>query len=186
MPKTPAQRVLDQVIAGSFTPILRPLGFKKTGHNFRRALAQCTQVVSVQASVWSSAKELRFTVNMGVFYPEVLALEPFDGWKPSPSGPPEHKCHLRARIGQLMPGGEDKWWTIYAGDDAESVANELRSVLKAYGLPWLKAVCSFEEARLRADTRVAAAQLASLLASSPAHTAGLRTWAIQQRLLPST
>lgn len=180
---TTAQRVLNQVVAGSLTPILRPLGFKKTGHYFRRPLAQCTQVVNVQASNWSTAKELQFTVNMGVFYPEVLALGPFDGWKPSPSGPPEHKCQLRARLGQFMPGGEDKWWTIHAVDDAGPVANELRDVFKAHGLPWLEAVSSFEDARLRGDTLVAGAQLASLLTSSPAHTARLRVWALQHGLL---
>jgi hypothetical protein len=186
MLKTPAQRVLDQVIGKSLTPILRPLEFKKTGHNFRRALAHCTQVVNVQASSWSSAEELQFTVNMGVFYPEILALGPIDGWKPSPSGPPEYKCQLRARLSQFMPGGEGKWWTIHAGDDAAPVADELMDVFEAYGLPWLEMARSFEDARLRGDTRVAGAQLASLLASSPAHTAGLRAWAVQQKLMPST
>jgi Domain of unknown function (DUF4304) len=184
--KTHARRILDEVINSSLTPILRPLGFKKTGHNLRRALAQCTQVVNVQASNWSSAKDLRFTVNMGVFYPQVLAHGPFDGWRPSLSAPPEHRCQLRARLGQFMPGGEDKWWTIHAVDDASPVANELREMFKAHGLPWLEAVSHFEDARLRGDTRVAGAQLAKLLASSPAHTAGLRTWAVKQGLLPST
>ena len=186
MPKTQAQRVLDQVIAGSLTPILRPLEFKKTGHNYRRTLAKCTQVVNVQASSWSSARELRFTVNMGVFYPDIFAREPFDGWKPSASGPPEHKCHLRARIGQFMPAGKDKWWTIHAGDDAGLVANELRDVFNAYGLPWLEAVSRFENARLRGDTRVAGAQLANLLASNPAQTAGFRDWALMHGLLEPT
>ena len=186
MPKSRAQRLLDQVIAGSLTPVLRPWGFKKTGHNFRRALAQCTQVVNVQASSWSSAKELRFTVNMGVFYPEVLALGPLDRWKPGASGPPEHKCQLRTRLGQFMPGGADKWWTIHAGDDAGPAVNELTDAFTLYGVPWLEAVRSFEDARLRGDTRVAGAQLASLLASRPAQTVGFRDWAHLHDLLEST
>jgi hypothetical protein len=76
------------------------------------------------------------------------------------------KCQLRARLSQLTPGCEDKWWTLRDSDDAVSGANELRDVFNSYGLPWLEAVNRFKDARLSGDVAVARGQLARLLAES--------------------
>ncbi len=150
MPKTPAQALLDRVVAAGITPLLRPNGFKKVGRNFRRKGERSVQVVNVQSSAWSSATELRFTLNLGVFFPEVHAVKTFLGWTPSAVGPTEYECQLRARIGRLMPRGVDDWWELAARDDPAPVANRVLDALRTFGLPWLDTHANFQTARAAA------------------------------------
>lgn len=87
MPKSPAQTLLDQLVAAAVVPVFRPDGYKKAGRNFRRSRERCVQVVNVEASQWGSADRASFTLNLGVFYPEVHELKTFLAWKPSAARP---------------------------------------------------------------------------------------------------
>jgi hypothetical protein len=150
MRKSPAQSLLDQLAARAVTPIFRADGYRKAARNFRRRRERCIQVVNVQASQWGSANELRFTINLGVFYPEVHALKTFVAWQPSASGPTESQCQLRARIGRLVPENRDLWWDLKKESDLGPVAVEVERVLRDYGRPWIEAVADFGTARLQA------------------------------------
>ena len=44
----------------------------------------------------------------------------------------------QVRIGQLTPEGEDKWWPLLRGTDADSVTGDALGDLLMYGVPWLR------------------------------------------------
>lgn len=158
MGKTLAQKVLDRVVAVGLTPVLRGVGFKKAGRNFRRTVGRCIQVGNVQASAFSWAEQLKFTLNLGVYYPEVHELRrSYLQWAPKPSGPLSHECQLQKRIGELLPRSKDTWWTVAATDSPESVAREVTVAVEQYGLPWLDAMADFELARRHAGPEDAVA-----------------------------
>lgn len=140
MPRTPAQQLLDEVLEVALVPALRQRGYRKAGRTFRRVREQCIQVVNVQVSQWSSATSLRFTLNLGVYFPALQAeLESRGYRKPGAAGPTVTGCHLSERVGMLMPAGEDHWWELEAGLPREAVTAEVSAVLTGCALPWLEA-----------------------------------------------
>jgi hypothetical protein len=46
---------------------------------------------------------------------------------------------VQQRVGALLPGGEDHWWSFDAATETAALAAELRSVLERRCLPWLDA-----------------------------------------------
>lgn len=46
---------------------------------------------------------------------------------------------MQQRVGALLPGGEDHWWSLNDGTDTAALATELRAVLTERCLPWLDA-----------------------------------------------
>lgn len=163
MAKTPAQAALDEVIGQALTPTLKADGYKKSAHTFRRTTDRCVQVLSVQASQYSGATELRFTINLGVYFPEVqAAMAGFLAWTPGPAGPTESECQVRARIGGLLPGGRDHWWTLRSAGPTAPVTAEVEAAFLQFGRPWLQAMTDLEAAR-RATDAVTSAGIALAL-----------------------
>ncbi len=200
MAKTPAQTLLDEVIQSALVPMLKAEGYRKAGHTFRLATPRCVLVVNVQASQWSSREALKFTLNLGAFYPELNEVMQRGSWaNPGASGPTEALCHIRARIGRLMPSQSDVWWELQAGSLPPGAATEVMEALRDFGLPWLRGMGDLEAARQLAEGSgrvVEAASLAILVGrrdearrvvadflSKKPEATGVRVWAQQLGLL---
>jgi len=146
--RTPAQALIDEVVAIALGPALRGAGYRKERRTFRRAAPECIQVVNVQVSAWGSRTSQKFTVNLGVFFPR--AQEALAGYSPirlGRAGPTEYQCHLRRRLGQLMPQQRDVWWSIEAGEESSTVSREVGEAITTFGLPWLDTMSKFDAAR---------------------------------------
>jgi hypothetical protein len=153
MGRTPVQRVLDEVIASALVPLLRAGGYRKEKRTFRRASPDCIQVVNVQASAWGTRTSQKFTVNLGVFFPKAQAV--LEGYSPvrlSQAGPTESQCHVRQRLGMLMPEHDDVWWSIEAGRDSSRVSKAVGEAMTAFGVPWLEAMSNFDVARREVES----------------------------------
>jgi hypothetical protein len=58
------------------TSLLETIGFKKSGNNYNRPVADgLVQVVSFQSGPYVSMFHGQFTVNLGVYVPSVAVLE---------------------------------------------------------------------------------------------------------------
>lgn len=156
MPKTPAQAALDDVIEKSITLELKPRGFRKSGRTYRKPAAGAVQVLNVQSDKWSTADEVRFTINLGVFFPAVHAALRL-GWQPSPEGPKEYECTLHARIGELLPGGKHTWWELRPGDRTGRLVEEVNDAVRRFAIPWLDSTSDFETSRSKATGGIAVA-----------------------------
>jgi hypothetical protein len=198
--KSTAQELLDGVIKSALVPALKAEGYRKAGHTFRKAGQRCTLVVNVQASLSSTRETLKFTVNLGAFYPELNEVMQRGSWAgPGASGPSEAQCQIRERLGPLTPSARDVWWELRVGSSPLAVATEVMEALRDHGLPWLRSMTDLDVARdytvkrgqaveaaafsILAGQRVEARDLiADFLASRPQATA-VRAWARQLGLL---
>ena len=106
-------------------PWLRARGFKKRRNRFRRADDDGWQVVDFQASQWGSRDDVRFTINLWVGVAELAEREA--------------DAQVETRVGNVLPGGDDHWWSLDEATDTARLGDELREVLQARCLPWLEA-----------------------------------------------
>ncbi|XHC27283.1 MAG: DUF4304 domain-containing protein [Phycisphaerales bacterium] len=113
---------------------MRDAGFRKKARTFRLASDRSVAVLNVQASRWNQGGTGRFTLNLGVHWPETDRLmdRPTVGAEPK-----EYECVVRARIGDLLPGDLDRWWEIDSETSIEQLGAEVAGVVSRVGLPWL-------------------------------------------------
>lgn len=120
---SPADELLDAVLARGVTPPLRAAGFRKTGRNFHRRLGGTVQVVSIQVSQGATGTEKEFFVNVGVALDAVCDL----AGVPILDRVKEYECDdrgTRSRLSQLLPGAAESW-TVRAGQDPSDIADAL-------------------------------------------------------------
>jgi hypothetical protein len=126
--------------------LMRPLGFKRTGRTYNRASPEeLVQVVNLQITrpdpvppTLRAAGELtapsdRFTVNLGVWIPEV---SDYHQMRPSPKTVQEYDCQVRTRLGSLTPSRADLWWPL--DERWPDAAAEVVRLLQELGLPWVE------------------------------------------------
>lgn len=129
------QRV-DEVIRLDLAARLKTMGFRKRSRTFHLAGGDHVRVVNVQGSRSNAGDAGQFTVNLGVYYPEVNAL--FGLRADSAASPRECECTIRQRIGTLMPVGQDFWWSVESGTDVSALAREVGEAWELFGAPWLE------------------------------------------------
>jgi uncharacterized protein DUF4304 len=123
-----------------------PLGLRKTGRTYNRPSAEgLTQVINLQiarpdpvppsrqAAGERSAPSDRFTVNLGVWIPEV---SDYHLMHPRSRVIQEYDCQVRTRLGALTAPGTDPWWPL--DERWPDAAAEIVRLLHDHGLPWLE------------------------------------------------
>ena len=187
---------IDSVIRDTLAPVLKAAGFRKQARTFRRSVGQAIHVVNAQGSKWNAGAEGQFTLNLGSYWPALAAQ--LVGPEHVSAAPAEADCHLRQRIGPLLPGGQDHWWTVSPETDLAALGAEVTAAWQAYGAPWFDAVPDLRAAGDRleqqrsyywaaaaaladGDRARAAKRVAEGLARNP-EGAVLRSWAAQHGL----
>jgi hypothetical protein len=127
-------KLIDEVVALGLKQLMKENGFKKKRRNFYKEENGVYQILNVQGSIFNDANEGRFTVNLGIFFPEINKLVGIHHLQGVPTEP---DCTLRQRVGHLTPQGTDHWWRVQPGDPIEQIAEHLKSLVANYGLPWL-------------------------------------------------
>jgi hypothetical protein len=124
-------------------PALKEHGFKVRGRTFNRVTIDgLTQVVNLQMGPsdppgTTYIPGLRenlyglFTVNLGVYIPEVAELQ---GGGPAKSWIQEYYCSIRTRLGPASGSSRDLWWHV--GDPVAAVG-DIEPLLLSYGLLFL-------------------------------------------------
>ena len=137
-------KTIDEMIRNSLAPKLKASGFKKKARNFLLEQQDHTKVVNVQASQWNEGSEGSFTINLGIYFPEVAdAID----WFPVKNHPKICDCTINKRIGVLMPGGCDSWWEISNDTDARTVQESILESWIQYGEPWISHVSDISKAK---------------------------------------
>ena len=117
-----ATQVMDEVQAG-IRPFLRELGWRARARAFNRTTSDgLTHVIEFQMGRFDPSgthdvgfrRNLygKFTVNVGVYVPEVDEYTTSGGGKRSFVH--EYDCCIRRRIGNLGAGQQDVWWNLEA------------------------------------------------------------------------
>ncbi len=137
MPSLPTRssQLIGDVITLGPAPLLKSLGFRKKGHHFFRASKDATCHVRFQSSQWNSPDRSSFTLNLWTYLPalaiangEVIIVEPAK----------QIFAHCGTRIGHLLPQQEDYWWQISDPSEVPQIADEVRSAVEKYAIPYLE------------------------------------------------
>jgi len=111
---------------------LRPLGFRKSSSLFQRGIGNVVHLVEVQGSNADKADEATFTVNVGIFAPDLVYEDVRDVTKPSIG-----MAHWRMRLGSLSPENQDLWWRVSSTAEAEAAAADIATRTQKFALPAL-------------------------------------------------
>jgi hypothetical protein len=127
---------------------LKAHGFKKRALTFHRRMGDNFAVLQFQKRRTSTSASVEFTINVGVFSGRVQRALALSTWVPDfADAPNEPECHLRERIGLLMPERQDTWWAVRHDTNPSELGAKLRAVLETHALPFLAARTSDEGLR---------------------------------------
>jgi hypothetical protein len=143
MPEMQYARAMKEIVR-ELHPLLKKRGFRKQRHTFNRECEPgLIQVVNFQMGPYEVGDPVeipglrenlygKFAVNLGVFIEE---LHDHFSHTPRPRFVAEYYCEIRRRLGEMMPGPGEYWWSL---DHAPAVvADDVRQALVEYGLPFL-------------------------------------------------
>jgi hypothetical protein len=120
--------------------------FRRSRNTFRAQDREAWLVIQVQKSQFSTKESIRFTLNAGICLKTLLR---FDARTLGSArrAPVEPDCHVRVRIGELLPDGEDKWWIIDHESEPDGLRRAVISAATDHALPFLQRFGS--ESRVR-------------------------------------
>jgi hypothetical protein len=145
MTESSTGQTLNTILRRGLDPALRAAGYKRRAHTFRLALPDgAWRVINVQGSKWNEGSNGRFTLNLGVHFPQVRAVI---GHPPLTKPPKEWDCELRARIGNIRPDKQDYWWQFDQRSDLQAIADDVVDTWRTYGQPWLVRYSDLRTAR---------------------------------------
>lgn len=135
---------IDSIIREGLAPLLKKSGFKKKGRNFYREYPDRIEVINVQASQWNEGNEGKFTINVGVYYPEISKILEAP---PVRAAPKEYDCTVRERIGHLTPENKDQWWHIDGSVNDLVISENVATQVEKICLPWLSEMSDLENVK---------------------------------------
>jgi len=138
-----ARERYDTMVRDAVWPALKARGFKRAKNTFRRRNEASWTVINFQASQYSFAHDVKFTVNLGVSL-DLLRPE-WQGDKP----PSESGCRFRERLSFLLPDRipYDWWWVADDETNFERLGADITTAIVEHGLSWLDARSTPEQVR---------------------------------------
>jgi hypothetical protein len=136
----PAQAHFRELVQSDLQPTLKAAGYAKQRFMFyRRAASGSVALLQLQRSQFSSAAEVRFTVNVSLWSPAAHeALGRLSWVPPVKKVPTEPACQVRQRIGFLMPKRTDLWWKVTASRPQDLA--DVRVAIESKALPFLESI----------------------------------------------
>jgi hypothetical protein len=132
-----AQDWFQLMVDMGLAPGLRALGFVSDGRRFRREVGRHHAEITLTQSPALAEGRIRFTLHLRVLrrdeWTEQLRVRPY-----TPAASPT-RTGWESPIGGIVTVGgypiEDLWWELEAGQPFDSLAREVLSTLRTFGLP---------------------------------------------------
>lgn len=136
------QEAYTSLLRDHIAPALRSLGFKGSGASFTADRDGVIVNLGFERSRFGDRRETLIAVNLTVASMDdwARARESFPFLPPRPA-PNEGYLEQfgtgawQDRVGLLMPGGRDRWWTLRTSTVLASLAEEIVSAIRHYGIP---------------------------------------------------
>ena len=131
---------LNSILKNNVTPLLKEVGFSKRRLVYVKDIGEISWLVDIQKSRWNDEVEAQFTLNCGVYVPDVLSTY---ANMAEPTRLKIEHCCCSARIGMLIPEKRDLWWKLRENDPATSnneIGQDLQRKLKDFVIPFLSKV----------------------------------------------
>ncbi len=128
---------LNSILKNPFTQYLRSLGFKKSKYNYLRNLGELAWIINVQKSQFNDKEMTQFTINGGIYVPEVFSI--YSNTE-NISKPQIEHCSCSVRIGMLTEFRKDIWWKLKQSDSIKNdfkIAEDTQEKVEKYLIPFL-------------------------------------------------
>ena len=143
--KTDTQIKLDTIVKEGFTPLLKPLSFKKKALNYYRQLAEVGHIINIQKSSYGDRDNIRFRINIGIFEPKFWLVEyDFKHTGQVPDYPTEPDCLIRKTINDLR-SRNDLWYEVTDTTNEEALIKEMQEDIQNYILPFFDQLNSVQK-----------------------------------------
>ncbi len=171
-------KVVDRKLREAVWPVLKAVGFRRTGRTAWRDRPDAIQVVNIQSFNAYLADAIgvttfSFAVNLGVFYPAIARLSAIGSFIKDPTRPAEYVCQARLHLVKLhaqpleppsrrllglraavSPDSRrrdrpDVWYVRPDGSNATEAAADAGEQILRVGIPWLEQLADLPEARRR-------------------------------------
>ena len=143
---TVAQENRKMLITEYLAPCLKRHGYKKKNNVFFQQSADAITLISIQNSSMTIPETCQFTINLGVYFPQLAELLEQPGREKFPSR--AELGQINVRIGKLIPKAPgDMWWRILPDNDWRSVAQDVTYAVETFGVPWVECVASIKAAK---------------------------------------
>ena len=118
-------RALDSAVVSNLSALLKPQGFGREGATFSRERAHFVERFAVNGSRWNSGQEpWEFTVEIGVFFPELAPLPNAKGlWR---------RSHAVGSTASVLKGSAAKYEV--SSSTVEAVSAQVGEVILASSL----------------------------------------------------
>lgn len=127
-------RAYGKTIIKELNRVLEPYGFtKQSSSAFIRPINDVLLLIEVQKGKYTGSDHLEVTLNLGIVS-QLLAKRLGENTTKLDSS----MCHVRYRIGILMPTKLDKWWEIDSAEQAHVAADQIGKAAVRYGVPELE------------------------------------------------
>ncbi len=125
------QEVLKVIIKEDISPIMKALGFTKHRNTFVKNEEGFQKTMIVQSSQWNTSQEVSFTIECGIFFPDMY-LKIFPG-KELPKYPqPVHCLHqYRKRIDAIRNRGI-QWYDLKPDIDLDKLRKDIKWDIEWY------------------------------------------------------
>jgi hypothetical protein len=137
-----AQDAFDRAVREVLRPHLKALEFTGAGMTFTHPGESHFAMIGLQKSQFSDRRSLKFTANITVVGKDAWAARRTSkSYLPARPAPNTFYGSdvWQVRIGMLLPGGEDMWWSITDDVDAATAVDELQAAITTYVLPEMHA-----------------------------------------------
>lgn len=132
-------RALRETAWQAVTAELKPHSFRAVDASLRRLLPPAVQVVHLRYRTDRRARAVRFTIDLGVFFPQAYAkIRTLRARKTPRPGTHDCMCTVRCNVGALLgPSMEERWWAVHPEDSVDSVRAGVNDAVQNAVVPWL-------------------------------------------------
>jgi hypothetical protein len=135
---------------GALRSAFAPHGFRVHELSLRRVVAPAVQVVHARYRADRRRAVIRFTLDLGVFFPQAYAkIRTLRERKTPRRGSRDCMCTIRCNVGALLgPTMAEHWWTLTPTMGADDVREMVSDAVDNAAVPWLD---RFSNPRLAMD-----------------------------------
>ena len=138
-------QAFETLLKRGIAPRLKRHGFTRKRQTFYLQRGENLGLINLQKSTTSTADASIFTMNLGVASARLRRFADPEWWTSRSVSILD--CQWETRIGSLLPGGHDKWWSLAEGEPLAPIIDELIPVLEDVAVPTIEQLISDEGLR---------------------------------------
>jgi hypothetical protein len=137
MTKMKTQEIFSTLLKEKIAPNLRSAGLKGSGQNYSLKSESHWALIGFQKSTSSSSLEVKFTINLYVVSKKEweAGREESSYFPAKPTANISWRIGWNKRIGFLLPGNSDFWWSLTENTDLNTISQNIIESITEKAIP---------------------------------------------------